>query len=163
VSVTSIIRSTKQLHPLIQKDLLTVVPKLHNLGFRIYETDRTPERQAYLHTIGSSRIKTLGYHSFQLALDIVRWSESKKRWMWDYDTKTWGVDHWKYWKPSWYAVAGMMKDLGYEWGGDWKSFKDYPHFQESFGMRLVSLRIGKLPDTGHEDWGLKIRKRLNLT
>lgn len=26
-------------------------------------------------------------------------------------------------------VINYFKEKGYEWGGDWKSFKDYPHFQ----------------------------------
>lgn len=27
-------------------------------------------------------------------------------------------------------VRALMEKYGIEWGGDWKSFKDYPHFQK---------------------------------
>jgi peptidoglycan L-alanyl-D-glutamate endopeptidase CwlK len=33
-----------------------------------------------------------------------------------------------------------------EWGGDWKSLKDYPHFQYTFGLSLSELRSGKKPE-----------------
>jgi peptidoglycan L-alanyl-D-glutamate endopeptidase CwlK len=29
---------------------------------------------------------------------------------------------------------------GWEWGGDWKSFKDFPHFQKTFGYTTPQLR-----------------------
>ncbi|MGG1365132.1 peptidoglycan-binding protein [Priestia megaterium] len=32
-----------------------------------------------------------------------------------------------------------------EWGGDWTSLKDYPHFQYTFGLSLSELRSGKGP------------------
>ncbi|WP_218280269.1 M15 family metallopeptidase [Verrucomicrobium spinosum] len=31
--------------------------------------------------------------------------------------------------PKYAAVAAIAKDLGLEWGGDWKSIQDQPHFQ----------------------------------
>jgi peptidoglycan L-alanyl-D-glutamate endopeptidase CwlK len=35
--------------------------------------------------------------------------------------------------PHWMTVVAIMKKHGFEWGGDWKSIKDYPHFEMSFG------------------------------
>ncbi|MCG3055692.1 M15 family metallopeptidase, partial [Escherichia coli] len=32
-------------------------------------------------------------------------------------------------KSDWMEVAEIGKELGFEWGGDWEGFKDYPHFQ----------------------------------
>lgn len=37
------------------------------------------------------------------------------------------------------------KALGFEWGGDWSSFKDYPHFQMSFGLTIGELLGGARP------------------
>ena len=31
--------------------------------------------------------------------------------------------------PRYKAVAVIAKEIGLEWGGDWKSFKDEPHYQ----------------------------------
>ena len=33
-----------------------------------------------------------------------------------------------------------FKSKDYEWGGDWKKFKDYPHFQKSFGYTWQQLK-----------------------
>ncbi|PGN53968.1 hypothetical protein CN978_30015 [Priestia megaterium] len=35
--------------------------------------------------------------------------------------------------------------MGLEWGGDFKSIKDTPHFQLTFGLTLSQLRAGKRP------------------
>ncbi|WP_274528646.1 M15 family metallopeptidase, partial [Paenibacillus piscarius] len=47
--------------------------------------------------------------------------------------------------PDWREVVQLAKAIGFEWGGDWTSFKDYPHLQMSFGLRLADLRAGKKP------------------
>jgi peptidoglycan L-alanyl-D-glutamate endopeptidase CwlK len=46
---------------------------------------------------------------------------------------------------DWLEVVQQAKAIGFEWGGDWTSFKDYPHFQLSFGMTLAALRTGAKP------------------
>lgn len=38
------------------------------------------------------------------------------------------------------AVARDIKDYGFEWGGNWKSIKDYPHFEVSTGLSLSQKR-----------------------
>lgn len=38
------------------------------------------------------------------------------------------------------AVAVHARKLGFEWGGDWKSFKDFPHFELSTGLTLAQKR-----------------------
>jgi peptidoglycan L-alanyl-D-glutamate endopeptidase CwlK len=42
-------------------------------------------------------------------------------------------------------VVQMFKAKGFEWGGNFKSFKDYPHFQMTFGFSTAQLRDGKRP------------------
>lgn len=40
-----------------------------------------------------------------------------------------------------YAKAGAIgKSLGLEWGGDWKSIQDEPHFQLKTGLTLAQMR-----------------------
>jgi peptidoglycan L-alanyl-D-glutamate endopeptidase CwlK len=36
-------------------------------------------------------------------------------------------------------VVKIMKDNGWEWGGDWKKLKDKPHFQKTFGFKWQDL------------------------
>jgi peptidoglycan LD-endopeptidase CwlK len=53
--------------------------------------------------------------------------------------------------PNWYVdkrwkrVGEIGKSLGLEWGGDWTSFIDYPHFQLTFDLSLDQLRNGIKP------------------
>jgi peptidoglycan L-alanyl-D-glutamate endopeptidase CwlK len=41
---------------------------------------------------------------------------------------------------DWLEVINFFKSKGYEWGGDWISFKDYPHFQKDFGYSWKELK-----------------------
>lgn len=44
-----------------------------------------------------------------------------------------------------YAEIGKLaEDHGIEWAGNWKSFKETPHFQVTFGKTLAELRA-KMP------------------
>ena len=40
-------------------------------------------------------------------------------------------------------VVNFFKSKGYEWGGDFKSFKDKPHFQKTFGKSINDLKTKK--------------------
>lgn len=48
-------------------------------------------------------------------------------------------------RSDWMEVVEIAKGLGFEWGGDWKHFKDYPHLQMDFGLSLRDLQKGKRP------------------
>ena len=48
---------------------------------------------------------------------------------------------WDLKSPYHKVVVDYFKSKGYEWGGDWKSFKDYPHFQKAFGHTWQSLKL----------------------
>lgn len=62
------------------------------------------------------------YHNYGLAIDIVL--ISNKSASWDI-IKDWDKDG----KSDWREVVDIFKTAGFLWGGDWKSFKDYPHFE----------------------------------
>ena len=47
---------------------------------------------------------------------------------------------WDLKSPYHKVVVDYFKSKGYEWGGDWKNFKDYPHFQKAFGHTWQSLK-----------------------
>jgi peptidoglycan L-alanyl-D-glutamate endopeptidase CwlK len=36
-------------------------------------------------------------------------------------------------------VVNILKSHGWTWGGDWKSFKDAPHFEKTFGHTWKTL------------------------
>jgi peptidoglycan L-alanyl-D-glutamate endopeptidase CwlK len=45
-----------------------------------------------------------------------------------------------YWPESgavqWLPIADAMKRAGFSWGGDWKQFPDFPHFEMSNGGKV---------------------------
>jgi peptidoglycan L-alanyl-D-glutamate endopeptidase CwlK len=41
--------------------------------------------------------------------------------------------------PHWMTVVGIMKAAGMEWGGDWASFPDNPHFENRYGYTWQQL------------------------
>ena len=45
------------------------------------------------------------------------------------------------------AAAAIAKQMGFDWGGDWKSFPDRPHLQWSDGGKFTNamVRAGKYP------------------
>jgi peptidoglycan L-alanyl-D-glutamate endopeptidase CwlK len=40
-----------------------------------------------------------------------------------------GKADWNVGNPAWKIAGRLGKSVGLEWAGDWKSFKEYPHFQ----------------------------------
>ena len=46
------------------------------------------------------------------------------------------------WNASEYhkIVVSFFKKKGYQWGGDFKNFKDYPHFQIDFGLTWQQMK-----------------------
>lgn len=76
-------------------------------------------------------------HNFALAVDIVLIIDGKKA-SWDVKTD-WDGDK----QSDWNEVVEVFKKYGWNWGGDWKSFKDMPHFEKTFGKTLSQLQ--KLP------------------
>ena len=74
------------------------------------------------------------YHNYGVAFDVVEIRNGKA--LWD--------------NPDWSRIADLGIELGFEWGGNWSSFKDRPHFQMTFGKStsdLLSLhQAGRLQD-----------------
>lgn len=71
-------------------------------------------------------------HNFGLAIDYFLVSD-------DGNTALWTVN------DKWRRVAAMGKELGFAWGGDWSSFRDYPHLEMTGGLSTAQLRAGSRP------------------
>jgi peptidoglycan LD-endopeptidase CwlK len=80
------------------------------------------------------------YHNYGLAIDFALKTPSGNV-IWDrqYDGNRNG-------KADWTEVVEISKSLGFQWGGDWTKFKDYPHLQMDFGLTIADLQNGKRPD-----------------
>lgn len=68
------------------------------------------------------------WHNYRCAVDVVPIVAGKPRW----DVKD----------EVWQQVGKLGKAAGLEWAGDWKRFKEYPHFQYTGGLTLTQLQSG---------------------
>lgn len=73
------------------------------------------------------------YHNYGLALDFALQINGLKL-VWDIN-KDFDFDH----VSDWMEVVKAFKAEGFTWGGDWKSLKDYPHFEMTFGRNWSQL------------------------
>lgn len=114
---TKSLSNLKGVHP----DLVKVVKRaieLTECDFTITEGLRTKERQAQLVKEKKSTTKN-SRHLTGHAVDLAAWVDNTISWEWKY----------------YYQIADAMKKaaselkISIEWGGDWKSFKDGPHFE----------------------------------
>jgi hypothetical protein len=97
-------------------------------------TVRDDEYQLKCYNEGHSNAKIPSFHSVKagLAFDICQ------------NIKGHEYDNNNFWK----AVSRIGKQMGFTWGGDWKSIVDKPHFQwDEYGKYTSSMiRSGKYPD-----------------
>lgn len=140
----------KLLHPKVRKQVEDIyrneiVPALtEGVTCRFAYTLRTFKEQDQLYSQGRTQLydrsgKRLGkitnakggqsIHNYGLAFDIVLLVNNGKTASWD-TVKDFDKDG----KADWMEVVNIFKKHGWEWGGDWKSFKDKPHLEKSFGM-----------------------------
>lgn len=113
-------RSRKNLigvHPDLRRVVYTAIMTTE-VDFMVIEGLRTPERQRKLVESGASRTMN-SRHISGHAVDLAAWVDGQIRWDW----------------PLYHKIAKAMKiaaahrDVEIKWGGDWRSFKDGPHFQ----------------------------------
>lgn len=146
-----------QLHPKLRNEALAILADVENrltgrAQMRITFGLRTFDEQAELYNLGrtkanpdgKTKLKPLGNivtnakagqsnHNYGLAVDFALIVDGKTA-VWD--TKT---DFDNDLIPDWMEVVAVFKAHGWAWGGDWKSFKDYPHFEKTFGYGVSAL------------------------
>ena len=111
-------RSLDGLAPDFRDKVINIIDFLgvHNVPLKVFETLRPPHRQKKLVDQGYSKTMKSKHISGE-AVDFVVKIDGK--WSWDYDR----------YKLCYALFGTIAKHFGVEWGGDWKSFKDYPHIQ----------------------------------
>lgn len=130
-------RRIKTLHPKIRckvKDFINQVQSELNIKLRVTTALRTISEQNNLYTQGRTKpgkkvtwVKGgYSFHNYGLAIDIIKIEKD--------GTVDWGnIQYFS-------KVAKVAKKLGFEWGGDWKSTPDMPHFQYTFGYTTSQLK-----------------------
>jgi peptidoglycan L-alanyl-D-glutamate endopeptidase CwlK len=123
--------NTKDLRPSIKRAMNDLIAQCKAAGINIFVTQgvRTMDEQAAIYAQGRTTVGKIvsqakpGYspHNWGVAFDIAFKGAELYPALSD---------------PLWSKVAAIAKKLGLEWGGDWSSFKDYPHFQDLKGYRM---------------------------
>lgn len=123
----SIILSERSLSRLegVHADLVRVVKRAavtSNIDFTVLEGLRTLERQKTLVARGASKTMK-SRHLTGHAVDLAPFVDGQVVWAW----------------PLYHKLAVIVKAAAVDehvpitWGGDWRSFKDGPHWQLSWG------------------------------
>ena len=130
--------SIEKLHPVMKLKVEAFIAEAHKeeIDLRITSTLRDMETQNILYSIGripgDKRGKVTNakagrsMHNYGFAVDVVEFINGKP----DFNTKNWS------------KIGRLGKKHGLVWGGDWKNFKDRPHFQ--LRKRDINKIISKL-------------------
>ncbi|MEH6943611.1 M15 family metallopeptidase [Bacillus sp. JJ722] len=141
-------------HPVVKDTAVELIKRAYKEGIHVLMTNgyRSMEEQAKLYGKGrksyvykgrdygdpKSAIVTNAMpgssnHNYGLAIDYVLANEDATEVYYTVDDK-------------FKRVAAIAKTLGFAWGGDWKSFKDYPHLEMTGGLKIDDLKNGKRPN-----------------
>jgi peptidoglycan LD-endopeptidase CwlK len=132
-------RSLNDLHPYVKQKAIDAIAECKSNGIDLItvSTLRDQEYQTKLFNQGRTtkgnivtNAKLIGPHGFAIALDVCPLVNGKCAWN--------RIDLFD-------KIAVIFKKHGFEWGGDWKSIVDKPHFQMTLGLTATELRSGKFP------------------
>jgi len=142
------IERIKSMHPILRYDLVNdyieinrMLPKYVRLRFT--HTYRSIQEQNDLYDIGrtikGNKVTNAkggsSFHNYGLAFDIAILLDNDKNGT--FESISYAQDE------NFMKVVDFFKSKGYEWGGDFKSFKDKPHFQKTFGKSINDLKTKK--------------------
>ena len=136
-------RDLKDLHPQVQTKARAMLElcKAQGIDIIITSTYRDHDSQNALYAQGrtkpGSKVTNAkagqSWHNWRLAFDVVPLRNGKPVW------STTGDDG-----ELWQRIGQIGKSCGLEWAGDWKTFKELPHFQYTGGLTLADLQAGKV-------------------
>ena len=133
----------EKLHPFIKDEVKKLVDTINTsiltgtAKVRIAQGLRTFAEQDILYKQRPKVTNAKGgdsIHNYGLAVDIVLVIDGK--------TASWDVkkDFDKDAQSDWMEVVQVFKKAGYSWGGDWRTFKDMPHFEKTKGLTLQQIK-----------------------
>lgn len=127
-----------KLHPSVREEVTKIMEEIDKVlsgraKVRITQGLRTMAEQNALYaqgrTIQGDRVTNAkggqSIHNYGFAVDICLIIDGKVA---SWDTKTdWDKDK----QPDWMECVTIFKKYGWEWGGNWKTLKDFPHFDKA--------------------------------
>ena len=137
-----------QLHPSIRLDVSNLIEKINTkvltgrAKVRIAQGLRTFAEQDALYAQGRTKLGKKvtnakggqSIHNYGLAVDIVLILDGKTA-SWD-EKSDFDRDQ----QSDWIEVVTEFKRAGFSWGGDWRTFKDMPHFEKTSGLSLKQIQ-----------------------
>jgi peptidoglycan L-alanyl-D-glutamate endopeptidase CwlK len=135
------------LHPKIREEVAQIVIKAEEklppkYAVRIVQGLRTFAEQDALYAQGRTKPGSIvtnakggqSIHNYGLAVDFAILVDKDGNGT--YDEMSWDIkkDNDKDGIADWLEVVHVFESAGYEWGGKWSSFKDYPHLQKPYGL-----------------------------
>ena len=143
----------KKLHPSIRDEVVTIINACDTsltgkAKIRITQGLRTVEEQNLLYaqgrTLPGKKITNAkggqSVHNYGFAVDICLIINGKTA-SWD-TVKDWDNDM----VADWYECVKIFARYGWDWGGNWKKFKDLPHFDKrglNNWLQLIKLKQDK--------------------
>jgi peptidoglycan LD-endopeptidase CwlK len=138
-----------ELHPIVANKRDLLVQRAAQKGIKVVITDdfRSAQEQDELYARGRTVEGNIvthveggeSYHNYGLAIDFALQLDDGTV-VWDLER-----DDNKNGKADWMEVVSIAKMLGFEWGGDWYGFRDYPHLEMDFGLSIRELQHGERP------------------
>lgn len=149
------------LHPKVRAEVehiyrAQVVPALTGKAIcRFAYTLRTWEEQAELYSRGRTKLfdnkgTRIGkvtnaaagqsIHNYGLAFDIILLVDNNKDGRYETGSYEEALDYDGDKKADWMEVVNIFKRAGWTWGGDWRSFRDAPHFEKPLGHTWRTLK-----------------------
>ena len=139
------------MHPKLRKSLREQYEFINGtlpngVRLRLSYTLRTVKEQNDLYAMGRTAFGSIvtnakggqSIHNFGLAFDIVILLDTDRNG--SFETAVWAGRYFD-------QVVKYFKYQGWEWGGDWKKYKDNPHFQakKENGQSWTWKELAKLP------------------
>ena len=135
-------RRILDLHPRVHRlaDAHLARCKAAGITLIVTSTYRDNEAQDALYALGrttAGKIRTNArggesWHQYRLAYDVVPLRFGKPVWGDKGDDAL-----------LWHKVGEIGKSVGLEWAGDWRRFREMPHFQFTGGLTIADLQAGK--------------------
>lgn len=136
-------RNISDLLPQVQPLANAFIEKCKAAGIDVLITStyRDKESQAALFAQGRTtpgKIVTnaragQSFHNYRVAFDVVPLRNGKAVW----GTANEDAVLWK-------KIGAIGVECGLEWAGNWRTFKEFPHFQFTGGLTLADFQAGKV-------------------
>lgn len=141
------------LHPKLRAEAKQIITDAENkfpsnMAIRVVQGLRTWAEQDALYAQGRTKpgpivTKAKGgssFHNIGLALDFAIVMDKDGNG--SFEELSWDTvkDADKDGMPDWNEVVTSFESKNWEWGGKWRTFKDLPHVQKTFGLTIAQCR-----------------------